>query len=420
MDWYFVKLSWKNIWRNKRRTLLTINAIGFGVMALVALHNYYDGFHEQVIHNVIRYQSGHLVISYPGYHLRNNPQLFVKTPKKIDKWLKEQDTVKNFSHRVALQGMVSTAYGSANIGIVGVEPQREKEVTKFSSNMISGKYFAEKGKGKTKVKAIVIGKELAKVLKAEVGTKVVVLTQGIDGSIGNELFFVEGIFKTQSDADKGLAFIPIEDARQILSLPKTAVHQIAVVLKSETDLGQVRDAFRGFFGAPSEAMLLVESWKDLQKPVMAMIELNKSANRLLMFIILFVAALGIANSVLMSILERTREFGVMFAIGTTKAEVMRFVMVETMLLGLVGVILGNVLGLGLTMYFGEYGFDLAWLTSQKLVVQGSIVQTVSYPKIHWMNSASVSMTVLAFSFIVSIIPLRYISRLQPVKALRAV
>lgn len=417
MDWYFLKLSWKNIWRNKRRTLLTINAIGFGVMALVALHNYYDGFHEQVIHNVIRYQSGHLVVSYPGYHLRNNPQIFIKTPVKIDHWLKEQDTVQTYSHRVALQGMVSTAYGSANIGIVGIEPKRERDVTKFSSNMVVGKYLAEK---KEKTKAIVIGKELAKVLKAEIGTKVVVLTQGIDGSIGNELFFVQGIFKTQSDADKGLAFIHIEDARSILSLPKTAVHQVAIVLKSETDLVPVRDSFRSFFGSPAEAKLLVESWKDLQKPVMAMIELNKSANRLLMFIILFVAALGIANSVLMSILERTREFGVMFAIGTTKVEVMRFVMVETMLLGIVGVLLGNFMGLGLTMYFGKYGFDLAWLTSQKLVVSGSIVQTVSYPQIHWINSFHVSLTVLLFSFIVSVVPLRYISRLQPVKALRAV
>lgn len=417
MDWYFVKLSWKNIWRNKRRTLLTINAIGFGVMALVVLHNYYDGFHEQVIHNVIRYQSGHLVVSYPGYHVRNNPQAFVKNPFKIDRWIKEQDTVQTYSHRVALQGMISTAYGSANIGIVGIEPKKEKEVTKFASNIVGGKYLSEH-KGKTK--AIVIGKELAKILKAELGSKVVVLTQGIDGSIGNELFFVEGIFRTQSDADKAMAFVQIEDARQILGLPKTAVHQVAIVLKSETDLPQVRDQFRSFFGSPAEAKLLIESWKDLQKPVMAMIELNKSANRLLMFIILFVAALGIANSVLMSILERTREFGVMFAIGTTKVEVMRFVMVETMLLGVVGVLVGNILGLAVTMYFGKYGFDLAWLTSQKLVVQGSIIQTVSYPQIHWMNSLHVSGTVLLFSFIVSIIPLRYISRLQPVKALRAV
>ena len=119
------------------------------------------------------------------------------------------------------------------------------------------------------------------------------------------------------------------------------------------------------------------TWKDLQRPLMAMIALNKSANRLLMCIILFVAAMGIVNSILMSILERTREFGVMMAIGTYKTEVVKMVVLETFFLTCVGVIVGNLLGILVTLYFHNYGFDLKWLTSDRIVVQGTVIQTIS-------------------------------------------
>lgn len=416
MDRYFLKLAWKNIWRNRRRTILTINAIGIGVMALVALHNYYDGFHDQVIRNVIRYQSGHLVISAPDYLSRMSTHLIIAEPKPIDDWLDGQQDISAYSHRVLVQGLISTANGSANIVFAGIEPEREKQVTRFSQNMVKGSYFAE-----GKEKSILLGIELARLLEAEVGSKVVALTQGVDGSIGNELFFVSGIFETHSDFDKNMAFIPIENARQLLSIPETAVHQTAIVLKTEAPLLDIQNAFAKNFGSASAGLKAeMLNWKQVQKPVMAVIELNNSVNRLLMFIIIFVASLGIANSILMSILERTREFGVMMAIGTTKREVVKLVVTETILLAVVGVVLGNILGLMVTQFFYYYGFDLAWLSTQKLVVQGTIIQTVSYPEVNWNNSAYISLMVLSLSVLISFLPIRYVSRLNPVTALRAI
>lgn len=415
MDLYFLKLSWKNIWRNRRRTLLTVNAIGFGVMALVALYNYYDGFHDQVIQNVIRYQSGHLLVTAPDYHKRMSTQLFMKETSPVDSWLKSQEEVKAFSHRVLVQGLVSTAQGSANILFAGIEPDSEKGVTRFSENVIQGSYFQEGSQ-----KQILLGSELANLLQAELGTKVVALTQGVDGSIGNELFFVSGIFETHSDFDKNIAFVRIEDARQLLSLGDQASHQLAIVLKSEESLQGLQDRFTNDIGAGLASSFQILNWKEVQKPLMAMIELNQSANRLLMFIIVFVAALGIGNSILMSILERTREFGVMLAIGTTKKEVVLMVVMETFLLSLVGIALGNILGVFVTEFFHYYGFDLAWLSSQKLVVQGTIIQTVSYPEFRWNNSLLISVIVLILSLVVSFIPIKHVTRLNPVKALRAV
>jgi len=413
MNLFFFKLCWKNLWRNKRRTFLTMNAIGFAVMALVALYNYYDGFHEQVIKNVIRYKSGHLVIASPGFENRYAANKFIATPRSVERWLGRRDEVRAYSHRVIAQGLISTAAGSANVALVGIDPKKERRVTRFASNIVKGQFL---GKGR---KPIVLGKELARTLKAKIGTKVVVLTQGIDGSIGNELFFVAGIFETQSDFDKAMAFLPLADARTLLSLPAKAVHETAIVLKSGTNVIQTQKEFIIDFGSPSKSRMQILNWMQVQKPLMAMIELNKGANRLLMFIILFVAALGVANSILMSILERTREFGVMLAIGTSKGDVIRMVVVETLLLSSIGVMLGNVFGALLTLYFHQHGFDLAWLTSQKIVVEGTIIQTVSYPTVQWQNSVFVSLTILVLSFIVSVIPIRHVSNLSPVRALRS-
>jgi len=415
MDCYFWKLAWKNIWRNKRRTLITINAIGIGVMALVALYNYYDGFHEQLVHNVIRYQSGHLVVTAPSYHTRMATQLYMPDTQKVVSWIQKRPEIKAFSHRIVVQGLVSTAQGSSNIVFAGIEPEREKYITSFSENMVQGDYFRNQN-----TKSILLGEELAQILKAKIGSKVVALAQGIDGSIGNELFFVSGIFRTQSDFDKNMAFIRIQDARQLLSLKSTAAHQVALVLSSGETLSDTQAEFRKSFGKPSDSGFQILNWKQVQRPLMAMIELNKSANRLLMMIIIFVASLGIANSILMSLLERTREFGVMMAMGTTKKEVIRMVLLETLLLSSVGVAFGNILGCLVTLFFHKHGFDLAWLTSQNIVVQGTIIQTVSYPQVRLGNSLFISLVVFSLTFVVSVIPIRHVTRLNPIKALRSV
>ena len=152
---------------------------------------------------------------------------------------------------------------------------------------------------------------------------------------------------------------------------------------------------------------------------MAMIELNKSANRFLMIVILLVAGMGVANSILMSIMERTREFGVMSAIGTTKSEIIQMIVTETFLLAGVGVFLGNAIGILITLYFGLNGFDLRWLTQQPIVVQGTIIQTISYPTVSWQNSLYISLSILFISLVVSIVPVRHILRLKAVEALRA-
>jgi ABC-type antimicrobial peptide transport system permease subunit len=157
----------------------------------------------------------------------------------------------------------------------------------------------------------------------------------------------------------------------------------------------------------------------VQRHVMAMIELDRAVNRVLMFVILFMAAMGVANSILMGIMERIREFGVMMAVGTTTRQVIRMVVVETLLLTVVGVVIGNVLGILITLYFGHRGFDLRLLTKRDLIIDGSILQTVNYPSVHWHNSLMVTVVILVLALVVSVFPARHISKLSAVQALRA-
>ncbi len=414
---YFLKLCWKNIWRSKRRSILTINAIGIGVAFLVLIHNYYDAFHETIIQNVVGYQSGHLQISAPGFQQHSQQSIFIANPKPITDWIQKNPETRAWGERVMVRGLLSAAKGSANVAFVGVDPEREKKVTQFAARMVAGQYLdTVQGKG------ILVGKSLADLLGVQLGSKVVALTQGIDGSIGNELFRVSGIFDTQSDSDQVATFIKIDDARELASMPPGSVHQISVLLNHEKELNRMKADYVAAFppsegdpGSKSEAL----TWMEVQKHVMGMIELDKGVNRLLMMIILCVAALGIANSILMSVMERTRECAVMMAIGTTKREVIGMIVMETFMLSSVGVVFGNLLGIAVTSYFTRYGFDLRWLSNHDLVVNGTLMQTLSYPTVQLHNSVVVTSVILVLSLIVSIIPARHIARMTVVKALRA-
>ncbi len=381
-------------------------------MALVFLRNYYDTFHEQVIHNVIRYHSGHLAISAQGFEKNNSTQIFIKDGSAVNQWIQSRSDVEAHSERVVLSAMLSSARGSSNLWVMGVNSKNEARVTAFSQKMIKGEFLIA-----PKSHSIVIGSKTAETLSADIGSKLVVLTQGVDGSVGNELFFVSGIFETESDADKSVGFISLEDARSILSLGEQSFHQIAVILKQEEKTAGFKELFEKGFSVGSQIEIF--SWKELQRPVVAMIELDRAVNRLLMILILCVAALGIANSILMSIMERTREFGVMLAIGTARDEVIKMVVVETMLLTLVGVLVGNVFGWFVTGFFNQIGFDLRWLTSKDFVIQGAVVQTISYPTVRLYNSWVVTSVILCLALLVSYFPAKHAGNLTPMKALRS-
>ena len=409
MSLFLIKLSWKNIWRNKRRTLITVNAIALGVAWLIWAHNFFDSFHDQMITNAIQYNSGHLAVSSPGFQDHRESQLFLRDAGEAAKWFKNSDAVKVFTPRVHLQGMLSSPYGSASIWYAGVNPETEAHTTEFASKIVEGTYLAEDNK----TKSIVLGMKLAKRLNVKLGSKVVALTQGVDGSIGNELFRVTGIFETHSNADKALAFVKINDARALASLPPRAVHQISVVLTDDSLVDKFQKEFYEIFDAKKVSLL---TWKDLDKPLMATVELQKSANGILMFIILFIAALGIANAILMSILERTREFGVMMAIGTSKPEMVKMVLTETILLSGVGLFVGNVIGIAVTLYFGSRGFDLNWLTDQTVTVNGFIT-TMTYPIVQISNSISITAAVLGLAVLAAFAPIQHIAKLNAIKAL---
>lgn len=411
MDSFLLKLCWKNIWRSKRRSLLAINAIAVGAAWLVWIHNYVDAFNEQIIENAIRYQSGHVMISASGFHENKPIQRFLKDSRRLEKWLASRPEVRAHSSRVQFQGLVSSAAGSANVWFQGVDPKRERKTTRFASVLVGGSFL-----NGDRERPIVIGAGLAELLKARVGSKLVVLTHGADGSIGNELFRVSGIFESHTKADKSMAFIRLEDARMLASLPRNATHQVSVLLKQDGHIPVVKEELSRRFGGKKVEVM---TWMEAERHLMAQIDLFRTTNRLLMFIILFIAAVGIANSILMGVMERTREFGVMMAIGTSRAEMVRMVFLETLLVSLVGIGIGNLLGTLVTLYFGHTGFDLQWFTSNQISINGNLLLTVSYPQVNWVHNMVITVTIVALSSVAAAIPIHHISRLRATVALRA-
>ncbi|MCB0416963.1 MAG: ABC transporter permease [Bdellovibrionales bacterium] len=411
MNGFLLKLCWKNLWRNKRRTILAVNAIAIGGGWLIWASNYIDALNRQFIENAIRYQNGHLTVAADGFNEYKDAGKFLADPSTLEQWLSKNPSVKAYSPKILAQGLLSSARGSSNIFYLGIRPEMDRRTTEFHSRIVEGSYFD----GETKNKPIVIGKGLKERLNVRVGSKLVALTQGVDGSIGNELFYVQGVFNTESEADKSLAFIRLEDARALLSLPGNSIHQFSVMAKDETQIPALQAELQAAFSGESIEAL---SWMELQRHLMASIEVYNAANKIFMFIILFIASVGIANSILMSIMERTREFGVMMAIGTTKAEMVRMVLLETLLLAAVGVVVGNLLGIAITYYFQQTGFDLAWLTAKEIRMNGALINTVSYPAVHWIHNLIITTTVMALSILAALLPIHHITKLKATAALK--
>jgi len=407
MNHYLFLLCWKNLWRNGRRTFLTVGAIGFGMMVMVWLYNYYEAFHNQLVENAIRFHSGHLLIVGKNYDPDRPPTQTIADSPALRRWLSAQKQIKAYSPQVVLQALVSSPRGSANILVKGVDPVLERKTSRFALQTKEGNFLAGKKR------SIVIGKKLQTTLKVNLGDKVVVLTQGVDGSIGNELFTISGIFETRSEWDKALAFVTLPSARGLLSLAAGTLHQVPLVLNDEADTLPMQVKLK-----KDLPQLYSLTWAEVQRSLVALIELDRAANRVYMAILLFLVAIGIVNSILMSVLERKREFGVMLAVGTTKSEVMHLVATETFLMAVVGVALGNTMALLFTLYFQHYGFDLHWLTDRNIVVNGAVLQTVSYPSMQWAHCFLVSGVILAASVLISLLPARQIARLHPVSALR--
>ena len=405
-----VKLSWRNLWRNPRGTLLTALALGLGLALLLISLGLLDGGHEQTIADGVRLGPGHVVIQAKGYQDTGSDELLlpaqvVSTIQGVLQTRTIKQAVRGVSPRLLATGLLSSSANAAGVRIIGVIPQDERTVSLIPQRMVEGTYLSN-----DRHSGVVIGAELARKLEVKIGSKVVLMTQalrqpgtetknGAGEEMHSTLLRVSGIFRTGLQAvDANIIHLPLPAAQTLLGVADGQVTQVTLLLEQEEASPLVARALRKrLAGAPVEVL----TWRESLPMLAQILGLDHAFNYIMNGVILAMVGLGILNTILMRVLERRYEFGVCKALGLRPRQLAVMVIGESLALTAISLALGLALGLSVHHYFATSGLDLRWVfrtgLPAALVFDPILYSRLSLNRIVWSLSIVFMMaTIISF------------------------
>jgi ABC-type lipoprotein release transport system permease subunit len=424
-------IAWKNIWRNRMRSLIVMIAVTIGMIGGVFSSAIMKGMSEQRVQEAIKYEVSHIQIHHPKF--LENQEMTYDIPRagKIIQNLKAMPEVAAVSKRLEMPVMIKSSTTGTGVQLLGINPQHEKQVTAIYKavydsaavaenlnikdgekiqNFIKdsvGHYFDKE----TRYKQIVIGEKLAEQLKVDVKSKLIVNLQTADGSLTGGLFRVAGIYRiTNSATENTMAFVNKNELASLVGLENGSAHEIAIKLKEGVELNPVVKKLQDQYPE-----LSVMSWKDIQPDLGMVTEWLDIMLYVVMVIILLALGFGIVNTMLMVVLERVKELGMLMAIGMNRLRVFGMIMLETIFLSITGGIIGMVIAALLVGYYGENGI---YLKSFSQGFEAIGYSPVLYPEIGIQFYLTIVLLIILAAIIASIYPAVKALRLNPAEALR--
>jgi putative ABC transport system permease protein len=406
----FMLIAARNILRNRRRTAIMVGGTAFSVLSFVFLFGFFDGFFEQVVENSTRYLTGHVQLERTGFRKDLAPELAFEQPTALLERLRGVPNVAAAAPRIQAQALASTAAKSEGIVLIGIDPQAERDVTFIHRTIVEGVALAPGAE-----REIMIGRKLAEKLRLRLGEKVVVMAQAADGELATSAYRVGAIFATESSSfDGGIAFVTLPAAQSLLALG-TRVSTVNIRVADRTELQRTVDDMRGLVAAPG---LSFAPWQELLPQLDEMVRFNRVVSNIVLAVFLLVVATAVTNTVFMAVAERTREFGVMMALGTPPGAIQRMVVYETLALMLLATLLGYGAGIALVQYLGRHGIDLSGFFRGYSTIPG--LTGIVYPQVLAETVVAPGVALLVASVLVSLYPAAKASRLDPARAIRHV
>ena len=356
------QIAWRNLWRNRRRTVLTASALSFGFVAAVLMIAFMDGMLEELVSNGTRVVTGQVQIHDGEYRPERGIHDTMGGREGVDvaglvAAVESVEGVAGVAPRVYGGGLVSTGDETAGILLLGVDAGREGAVSRFEAALKEGRM---PGPGE-----IVIGSELAGTIRAAPGDEVVLVAPAADGSTGNDLFTVSGVFRLGVGGfDETYALVDLGALQQLMALDAGRIHEIAVSIARTGDANAVAERVEAAVAGASVGLdpsrpLLVEPWSVFLAQLYFITSFMAVANSIFAFMIFGMAIFGVANTMLLATFERRREFAVARALGTSSSAIVRTVVYEGLFLGLVSLAAGAALALPVVFYFHEFPLDLS-------------------------------------------------------------
>ena len=402
-----IKIAWRNLWRNKRRSVIVLVSVIIGVVALIIMDALSIGMVAQMLENQIGSHISHIQVHKNGFNDNKIIQNYLPDSKRVDIVLANSDGIKHYSPRVLTFGLLSSASNSSGVYLVGINPEQEEKVTKIKRSIVEGDYLSGKER------EIVIGKKLAEKLGVELGDKVVAMASTLKGTVGSDVFRIVGLYQTfSSEFDKTTIYIPLDNAQRMLELGDQ-ITEFAMVLDDVKMLDNIKALIQSKLDQNYEVL----TYRDLLPLMVMQIDLYKETIWIFYLIVGIAMVFGIINTMLMSVLERIHEFGVLMAIGLRNRKLFVMIMLEAFLLGIFGSVFGVVLGILVYYPLSISGIDLS-VFAEGLTAFGS--GAVIYPVLTSLSIINAVITIPVVSLLGALYPAYKTVRLQPVTAIRHV
>lgn len=408
------RIAARNLFRHKWRTILTIGGIAVSTALLIWLLALLTGIYDEMARGTTSLEIGQVQIQSAEYVERASIHHHFAAPPELLDELEDTPGVDAAAPRVILHGLLGHEEQSRITRIKGVDSAREARVTVLERALISGQWLAADPPEETEPRQVVVGSVVARILDVGVGDEIVVIVQAADGSMGNDLLQVTGIVHTGNiEIDRHTAFMHLEDV-QFISALEGQVHEIALA----ADLDQapsIAEAIQQSFARHGEReFLVIRPWQEIASEIYLMTELAQQLSWWLLFIIFAIAALGTFNTLRMSTLERSREFGVMLGVGLSRGRLMSIIAIEGILLGVIGAILGGIFGAALAYGMGTYGLSVEFFTAEEsLTLMGVAFSDRIYFDVPTMAIVAPVVGILVVTALCSLWPAAMAIRLEP-------
>jgi len=408
-----LKMAWRNIWRNPRRTILTITAIAFASLILVFMLSFQFGCYETMINTSVKVSTGHLQVMAKGYLEDKKMRLVIKDPDQVASVLNRVNGINAYTFRANGFCLVSSDKRTYGVVVTGIDPIREADVSTVKSLIRKGHYLKPED-----TYAVLIGEHLSKNLKVGIHDDVTVLGQGRDGSIAAAVLTITGIFNSGIDEfDRNVMMMALKGFQDVFSMGKS-VHEAVITANSLGDVARVQQQIQtDFYVDGKNEGLFVPDWMEIMPGLLQGIQMDLISGVIMYIILIIVVAFSIFNTFLMAIFERTREFGVMMAIGTTPSRITKLVMFESICMTIIGIILGIAIGSRVTLYFQKYGIYIAG--TEDILKQYGIPDRL-YPRLSLVSCTAGPLVVFLITFVSSVFPALKIRKLKPVDAMTTI
>lgn len=400
-----LKLAWRNIWRNKRRTFITLAMIQFAVVLATFMSAFRYGILDAQVENVVGGYQGYGAINDTSFVDEPNIENTVPFNDSIKNYLNDKAVIKSYSPRILGVGMMTCGDKFKITKITGVDPDLEDSLTHLSNFIVRGRLMENPGE-------VVLGGRLSKRLKVDLDSMVFVTGMGYHGNTANMLLKVVGIINLSNlEEDKRLAFITLDEARQGFALYE-GVNQIVLGFNNNSDASRIVQELKDDFELPTQ----VYSWDELNESLYMLVQVNDAGNVIISSILYFVISFGLFGTILMMLAERKREFGMLIAIGMKKSKLAYVVYLENLLMGIIGTTIGFVIAIPLVYYFHETPIDLTGQMADDIEKYG-FEPTVS-TSMSLLIFLGQAIAVLSITLIFSLYSIFKIRSMNAIKAMR--